>query len=83
MEIVKGRVYRAKKPAQAGWNLVNDRQVIYINTLDGMLQYDGPAVANGRKYPRVSIEAFIKWAARDVTDELPKDEWAQYTPGIK
>lgn len=76
LELRVGRTYRAKKPARAGWGKVNDRQIIWIGAYE--LQYDGPAVANGSHYPRVSIEKFREWADRDVTDELPAGDWADW-----
>lgn len=76
LELKVGRCYRAKKPAQAGWGKVNDRQIRYIGAYE--LQYDGPAVKDGAHYPRISIEKFREWADRDVTDELPDGEWASW-----
>lgn len=72
-----GQVWRAKRPANAG-GLVNDRQIKWISSFDGAIQYDGPAVANGRHYPKVSAEQFEKWAGREVADELPEGEWATW-----
>lgn len=65
-----GQVYEAKKPRRVGM-YVNDRQIIWIGMFE--VQYDGPAVANGRHYPRITIEVFIAWAARNVTSEMPAD----------
>lgn len=79
MKIEIGRTYRAKKPRRAGGSfgpLVNDRTVIFSNGI--VVQYNGPSVATGRKYPVVRVENFIEWAARDVTDELPKGEYAEW-----
>lgn len=76
MEIKVGRTYRAKKPRPAGTFLesfFNDRTVLWVGASE--IQYDGPSVANGRKYPRVSREAFEKWAGEDVTDKLPKGKY--------
>lgn len=81
LELKVGRTYRAKKPAPSDASraaLVNDRTVIWVGEFD--VQYDGPAVAIGRKLPRVSKEAFLKWADRDVTDELPEDSYALWPP---
>ena len=81
VELRLGHTYRAKRPAPAGSTLtpqVNDRTIVWLGVLE--LQYDGPSVANGRHYPRVSREAFTKWAARDVTDELPPDAYAPWPP---
>lgn len=75
LELKVGNTYRAKKPAQNGM-YVNDRIIRWIGAYE--LQYDGPAVANGRHYPQVTKEVFLKWAARDVSTELPSGEWAQW-----
>jgi hypothetical protein len=76
-----GRVYRARRPAGVGHifdALTNDRQIRWIG-LEGTIQYDSPSVSNGRKYPKVTTEAFLKWASRDVTDELPDNgDWARW-----
>lgn len=77
MEILKGRVYRAKNPAHVD-GFFNDRQVLYVT--DYSVQYDGPAVGRGRKYPMVSREKFEAWAATDVSDSLPEGEWAPWAP---
>lgn len=76
IELKVGRTYRAKKPAPiAGYPaLVNDRTIIWIGLTE--VQYDGPAVGLGRRYPKVPKEKFIAWADRDVTDELPPGEYA-------
>lgn len=79
LEIKVGRTYRAKRPRGAGTifqTLVNDRTVIWIGMNE--LQYDGPAVKNGSHYPRISLEKFRTWAERDVTDELPHGEYAEW-----
>jgi hypothetical protein len=72
-----GRVYRAKKPMLVG-NIfdpkVNDRMVVYIGA--EKLQYDSPTVKMGRKLPFIDIDLFLAWADRDVTDQIPEDEWA-------
>lgn len=76
MEIQAGRTYRAKKPRNCG-GLVNDRTVLWIGSM-GQVQYDGPAVAPGRHYPKVSLAEFAAWADRDITDELPKGRYATW-----
>ena len=71
-----GRVYEGKKRRRCGYifNPVwNDRQVVYCS--ETVVQYDSPTVSNGRKYPMVSVEQFLKWAGRDVTDEMPDRDW--------
>ncbi|MEG5932484.1 hypothetical protein UXN85_20675 [Enterobacter hormaechei] len=72
-----GRVYRGRLPRNCS-GLVNDRLITYIGW--DSVQYDSPSVGMGRHYPTVSKEQFIAWAARDVTDELPKGEWMDYPP---
>lgn len=70
-----GQVYRAKRPGQVGVLLgqqyVNDRQIIWAGVEE--VQYDSPAVTDGRRYPRVTKEAFLKWASHTV--ELPTPDW--------
>lgn len=75
-----GRTYRGKKPRPAGQYMsqVNDRTLRWIGS--DTVQYDGPAVADGRHYPEVSKTAFLAWADRDVTDELPVGEYAKWPP---
>lgn len=72
-----GQVWRAKKPANSG-GLINDRVILRIVPFMGTLQYDGPAVGFGRRYPSITIAAFEKWASREVSAELPKDEWQRW-----
>jgi hypothetical protein len=62
-DLVVGATYRAKRPRQVGTVFnggLNDRTILWIGLAE--VQYDGPAVANGRKYPRVMISDFLKWA---------------------
>lgn len=78
IELKIGRCYRAKKPRPVGQftSCANDRQILRI-TAD-RVQYDGPCVHAGRKYPSVSKEEFLEWASHDVTDELPPGEWQSW-----
>lgn len=81
IELKKGRTYRGKRPRMVGSMvepLVNDRTIIYLGI--DVVQYDGPAVKRGQHYPRVTREAFLAWAERDVTDELPEGEYATWPP---
>ena len=75
IELIVGHVYEAKRPKSVGMfePLINDRQIKWIGFEE--VQYDSPTVGLGRRYPRVSKEAFLKWAARDITKEMPPDEW--------
>ncbi|ABL96751.1 hypothetical protein BcepF1.020 [Burkholderia phage BcepF1] len=82
LELKVGQVWRAKRPAAAGSFLcpmINDRQIIWIDSFGSEIQYDSPSVAPGRKYPKVTREAFEKWAGREVKSELPPGgEWARW-----
>lgn len=64
-----GKTYRARKPRKAGTfgNVYNDRTIIWRDKT--LVQYDGPAVPDGRHYPKISIEAFLAWADREVQEE--------------
>lgn len=74
------RCYRGKHPAECN-GYVNDRQIVWIGW--NTLQYDGPAVRIGMRRPTVDIDKFLAWADRDVTDELPKGEWAPWNPNSR
>lgn len=76
-ELQRGRTYRAKRPTESH-GLVNDRTILWVGA--DTIQYDGPSVSLGSNYPKVSKEKFLKWVDRDVTDELPKGEYAPWPP---
>lgn len=72
-----GRVYRAKRPRVVhtlGGSYINDRQILYISPFGESIQYDSPSVTFKAKYPIISTEKFLKWAAKDITDSLPPNE---------
>lgn len=73
-----GRTYRAKTPLRVDFDLVNDRQVVWMDAAALNLRYDDPSVRSGKAYPCMSVVRFAAWAARDVTDELPAGEWQKY-----
>jgi hypothetical protein len=73
--IEQGRVYRAKVPRNVS-GLYNDRVILRI--IGATVQYDGPAVANGRQYPKCAASAFFKWMGEDVTDQMPEGRWAEW-----
>ncbi len=77
-----GRVYRAKRPTSARTIfdvVVADRHIRWISSTGLELQYDSPSIQTGGQYRRVTVEAFLKWAKRDVTDELPENgDWAKW-----
>lgn len=79
LELIVGHVYEAKRRKSVGLfePLMNDRQIRWVGV--NQVQYDSPTVAHGRKYPTVSKEAFLKWAARDITKEMPPGEWRSGT----
>lgn len=80
LTLTVGRVYRAKRPQPTGSlfsPIINDRQIRWIGLYE--VQYDSPSIRIGGKYRKVTREAFLKWAARDVTDELPENgDWAEW-----
>jgi hypothetical protein len=75
-DIKVGRTYEAKRIALvSSENLANDRQVLYVNLHMTEVQYDSPTVRGGAAYPVLSMEKFLKWARRDVTNLMPKGDW--------
>lgn len=77
LKLEVGRVYRGKRPRNCS-GLTNDRVITHIGW--NHVQYDSPSVAMGRHYPSVTKEAFLTWAARDVTEEMPAGEWIDFPP---
>ena len=77
-DIIIGKVYEAKRPSLVGnifTPFVNDRQIRWISDDRLLVQYDSPTVKNGRNYPTITIEKFLKWVGRDVTTEMPEGNW--------
>ena len=67
--------YRAKKPKviTVGFSSEpNDRQIIWMG--NGFVQYDGPSVKNGKKFPKITVDKFMKWAASELTPQQMKLE---------
>lgn len=82
-DIAIGRTYRAKRPARAGgilFTFVNDRQIMWVSPDLAYVQYDSAALPNGRHFPRVTMEAFLKWASHEVILKNQYDwmKWADY-----
>ncbi len=75
-DLIRGHVYEAKRPRRTGFNFCNDRMLIYMGTYQ--VQYDSPVLQFGSKYPRVTIEKFLAWAGRDVTEETPPKSWRDW-----
>ena len=44
---------------------------------DYSVQYDSPSVKDGKNYPVIPASKFIKWAATNVTEIMPKGKWAE------
>ena len=81
LNIEHGHIYRAKKPKRvilfmAPHDFFDDRQVVYVGPTQ--VQYDSATVQNGRKYPKIDRAKFEAWAGSDVTENYPKDDWAEW-----
>lgn len=70
-DIKVGHTYRAKKPREVNFvtKEKDDRTVLYIGPYSKNVQYDGPAVKIGAKYPTVPMDKFLKWAGHELTEE--------------
>lgn len=69
-DIIVGHLYRGKRYRKSAGGFDNDRVVLHINKPlfgDPQVQYDSYTVPNGRHYPMVSMEKFLKWAKEDIT----------------
>ena len=81
MDIIRGHIYRAKRPKEAGSFLepvFNDRAVLYISPSSEQVQYDSPTVRDGRTYPTVDRAKFETWEGTDVTEGYPLSGWAEW-----
>lgn len=72
-DLIRGHVYRGKRytGGRDGVRPNNDRVVLHIGNTH--VQYDADTVADGRHYPKVEVDKFLRWAKADVTDEVEKD----------
>lgn len=52
-----GKVYTSRKGSRSPY-----RVIIWISADGEKVQYDGPAVRWGQRFPVVSRAAFLKWA---------------------
>jgi hypothetical protein len=68
-DIKVGHTYRGKRFVRNSWGDTNDRTVIWVNQLGTEVQYDSSSVADGRRFPRVEMDVFLRWAKSDVTSE--------------
>jgi len=73
IDLIQGHIYSAKKEKVLWTGEFCDRMIIRL--WDTTLQYDSPAIKDGRRFPIVEIEKFLLWAKEDVTDKTPKREW--------
>ena len=73
LDLIPWATYRAKRPQRfmsvTLRECFNDRRIIYLDRVRNEVQYDGPAVRMGRRYPKVSIEKFQAWASHRVDPE--------------
>lgn len=72
-DLKKGHVYRAKRyqGGKDGGRPNNDRVILYLSSTHA--QYDADTVRDGRHYPKVEIDKFLRWAKADVTDLVAKE----------
>lgn len=54
-----------------------DVKVMVGTVWDFNIQYDSPSVKMGKKHPFISFNKFLKWMDKDVTEIIPKGEWAK------
>ena len=71
LKIEAGKYYRAKKPTKCLGGGYNDRCVLYVSPDGSQIQYDSYTVSNGKHYPTIPLEKFLKWASKEIT----KDEY--------
>mgnify|MGYP000129276497 CR=1 FL=1 len=78
MEILRGHIYRAKRPKPSGgfFAVFDDRVVVYVTPTQ--VQYDSPTVRQGRKFPAVDRTKFETWVGTDVTEGYPLSGWAEW-----
>jgi len=77
-DILVGHTYQAKTPAGCLDGYTNDRMVCWISPDKSEVQYDSPSVANGRRLPKVKMDAFLRFARVDVTALMPKGSWRRF-----
>jgi hypothetical protein len=69
VKIEAGKFYRAKKPVRCLDGGFNDRRILWVSRDGTHVQYDSPSVCNGRRYPTVPLEKFLKWVGKEITQE--------------
>lgn len=66
-DLTEGGLYRAKNPRKCANGEFNDRVILWRSNT--RVQYDSYAVANGRKYPEIGIDQFLKWAGHRINED--------------
>ena len=69
VKIETGKYYRAKKPVRCLDGGFNDRRILWVSRDGTQVQYDSPSVGNGRRYPTVPLEKFLKWVGKEITQD--------------
>jgi len=59
-----GGVYRAKRYREFPFGGSNDRNILWMDEYE--VQYNSDSVKIGRRYPKISIGAFLRWAKEKV-----------------
>ncbi len=57
LDLKVGHIYRPRKGSRSP-----EREIIWISPDGKTVQYDGPAVHMGSRYPTIPTEKFAKWA---------------------
>jgi len=70
-QIIRGHTYRSSRPRSSPLGN-DDRYVVYV--CQGEVQYNSDTVRNGARYPMVPMVQFLRWAAKDVTEEYQNKE---------
>jgi hypothetical protein len=68
-DIQIGKTYRAKRFRKSIFGFNNDRRILWISENRTMIQYDSDTVADGRLFPIISMEQFLKWVKCEVIAE--------------
>ena len=66
-DLEQGGTFRGKRPRRNLLGEYDDRTILYVGS--ETVQYDSIAVRQGRRYPSVSIDRFLKWASHQIDTE--------------
>ncbi len=66
-DIVPGKIYRgnSRRRKRSGDGAWDDRQVLWVSSDRYWVQYDGPNVSEGRSFPTVSMDKFLRWVGEE------------------